>query len=161
MPKRRTPQTLVSECLKTISYSIEWFALRHYPQFDCLSKKNKFSPSFHFFSEFPDRYQLDYLTDISFCLLASDLIGQIFNRLKTIPGLSASHFQLVVTDHLNSIDLSNPYQHDSWDFYIDVALGIICRRKPVGYTIQMNQRFLIAVFIHYYLNRSFLEFDTN
>ncbi|XP_046633637.1 uncharacterized protein LOC124313017 isoform X2 [Daphnia pulicaria] len=97
MPKRKSPQTLVSECLKTVSCSIEWFALHHYPQFDCLT---------------------------------SDLTGQIFNRLKTIPGLSASHFQLVLTDHLNGIDLSNPYQHDSWDYYMDIALGIICRRKP-------------------------------
>jgi hypothetical protein len=64
-------------------------------------------------------------------LIASDLTGQIFNRLKTIPGLSASHFQLVLTDHLNGIDLSNPYQHDNWDYYMDIALGIICRRKPV------------------------------
>ena len=71
-----------------------------------------------------DRFQF-------FFFLASDLIAQIFNRLKTTPGLPASHFELVVTDHLNCIDLSNPYQHDSWDFYIEVALGIIRLRQPV------------------------------
>jgi hypothetical protein len=85
-----------------------------------------------FFPELRNSYQLYFIIHFLFVILiASDLTGQIFNRLKTIPGLSASHFQLVLTDHLNGIDLSNPYQHDSWDYYMDIALGIICRRKPV------------------------------
>ncbi|XP_046460689.1 uncharacterized protein LOC124207333 isoform X1 [Daphnia pulex] len=130
MPKRKSPQTLVSECLKTVSCSIEWFALHHYPQFNYLSKTNQISSS-PFFPELRNFYQLYFIIHFLFVIvIASDLTGQIFNRLKTIPGLSASHFQLALTDHLNEIDLSNPYQHDSWDYYIDIALGIICRRKP-------------------------------
>lgn len=132
MPKRKSPQTLVSECLKTVSCSIEWFALHHYPQFDCLSKTNQISSFSVFFLNCVILINFILLYTLPFCIvIASDLTGQIFNRLKTIPGLSASHFQLVLTDHLNEIDLSNPYQHDSWDYYIDIALGIICRRKPV------------------------------
>lgn len=64
--------------------------------------------------------------------IASDLVGQIFNRLKTNPGLAIRHFKLVVTDHLNHIDLSSPYQHDGGDLYIDVALDIIRVRQPVS-----------------------------
>lgn len=65
-----------------------------------------------------------------FVCLTSDLVSRIFNRLKTRPDLTVEHFQLVVTDHVNCIDLSNPYQHDKWDSYIDSVLDIICVRKP-------------------------------
>ncbi|XP_057372244.1 F-box/LRR-repeat protein 20-like isoform X2 [Daphnia carinata] len=65
-----------------------------------------------------------------FVCLTSDLVSRIFNRLKTRPDLTAQHFQLVVTDHVNNIDLSNPYQHDEWDSYIDSVLDIIYVRKP-------------------------------
>ncbi len=69
--------------------------------------------------------------DLIFDFTASDLVGRIFSHLKTRHGLMPRHFQLVVTDHLNRIDLSSPYQHEGGDLYIDAALEIIRVRQPV------------------------------